>query len=132
MRKNRVVLALAFAGPILSALTASAQTSSPAAAPATPEPPSLGVVTVTANRENTLLLQTPASVGVIGTRAIQRTGPMHPQQILNQVPGVGSTLQGILRGHGFTGRASSAMPRTSELSEALRRFEASTAAAGVR
>ena len=88
MRKNRVVLALAFAGPILSALTASAQTSSPAAAPATPEPPSLGVVTVTANRENTLLLQTPASVGVIGTRAIQRTGPMHPQQILNQVPGV--------------------------------------------
>jgi outer membrane cobalamin receptor len=86
MRKHRLTLALA--GPILSALTASAQTLSPAAAPATPEAPSLSEVTVTGNRENTLLLQTPASVGVIGTRAIQRTGPMHPQQILNQVPGV--------------------------------------------
>ena len=35
-----------------------------------------------------LLLLTPALLGVIGAQDIQRIGPMHPQQILGQVPGV--------------------------------------------
>ncbi|WP_280151189.1 TonB-dependent receptor [Piscinibacter sp. XHJ-5] len=48
----------------------------------------LPAVTITGTREKTLLSQTPASIGVIPERDIVFTGPMHPQQLLGQVPGV--------------------------------------------
>ncbi|WP_114968129.1 TonB-dependent receptor [Rhodoferax ferrireducens] len=85
MRKNRVALALTLAFPVsfFIVFPAAAQTQ-----PAVTEPSALNVVTITGSREKTLLLQTPASVGVISAQDIQRTGPMHPQQILGQVPGV--------------------------------------------
>ncbi|MDO9165221.1 MAG: TonB-dependent receptor plug domain-containing protein, partial [Rhodoferax sp.] len=90
MRKNRIAVALALAFPVsvCFVLPASAQTQPAALAQAVTEPSALSVVTVTGSREQTLLLQTPASVGVISAQDIQRTGPMHPQQILGQVPGV--------------------------------------------
>lgn len=90
MRKNRVALALTLAFPVSFSIVfpASAQTQPAAQAPAVTEPSALNVVTITGSREKTLLLQTPASVGVISAQDIQRTGPMHPQQILGQVPGV--------------------------------------------
>ena len=52
------------------------------------EAAALGIVTVTGSREKTLLMQAPAAIGVISAEDILRTGPMHPQQILGQVPGV--------------------------------------------
>lgn len=90
MRKNRIAVALALAFPVSVSfvLPAFAQTQPAAQAQAVTEPSALTVVTVTGSREATLLLQTPASVGVISAQDIQRTGPMHPQQILGQVPGV--------------------------------------------
>lgn len=90
MRKNRIAVALALAFPVSVSfvLPASAQTQPAAQAQAVTEPSALSMVTVTGSREGTLLLQTPASVGVINAQDIQRTGPMHPQQILGQVPGV--------------------------------------------
>lgn len=93
MRKNRLALALALAFSVsFSIVFPGAAQTQPAAptqnTPAVTEPSALSVVTVTGSREKTLLLQTPASVGVISAQDIQRTGPMHPQQILGQVPGV--------------------------------------------
>lgn len=90
MRKNRLALALALAFPVSLSIVfpVFAQTQPAAQAQALTEPSALSVVTITGNREKTLLLQTPASVGVISAQDIQRTGPMHPQQILGQVPGV--------------------------------------------
>lgn len=88
MRKNRLALALAFPVSLSIVFPVFAQTQPAAQAQALTEPSALSVVTITGNREKTLLLQTPASVGVISAQDIQRTGPMHPQQILGQVPGV--------------------------------------------
>jgi outer membrane receptor protein involved in Fe transport len=57
------------------------------------------VVTVTGTREKRLLSETPESVGIIGEQDIRRTGPMHPQQILGQIPGV---AVGVTNGEGHT------------------------------
>lgn len=57
-------------------------------APAAPSPEGAQAVTVTGTRERVLVMETPASVGVISGRDLRFTGPMHPQQLLGQVPGV--------------------------------------------
>lgn len=59
----------------------------------------LPAVTVTATREQTLLSETPSSVGVIDRRAIDFTRPSHPQQLLGQIPGVAIA---ITNGEGHT------------------------------
>ena len=43
---------------------------------------------MTGTRERALVMETPASVGVISGRDLRFTGPMHPQQLLGQIPGV--------------------------------------------
>ena len=70
----------------------------PPAAPVL-EPSVLNTVTVTASREQTQLMQSPASVGVISEDAIRRAGPMHPQQIISQVPGAAVA---VTNGEGHT------------------------------
>ena len=67
-----------------------AQTSgvAPSTPPATASPEAAQAVTVTGTRERALVLETPASVGVISGRDLRFTGPMHPQQLLGQIPGV--------------------------------------------
>ena len=57
-------------------------------APAAPSLEGAQAVTVTGTRERALVMETPASVGVISGRDLRFTGPMHPQQLLGQVPGV--------------------------------------------
>jgi len=57
-------------------------------APAAPSPEGAQAVTVTGTRERVLVMETPSSVGVISGRDLRFTGPMHPQQLLGQVPGV--------------------------------------------
>ncbi|HEX5631785.1 MAG TPA: TonB-dependent receptor, partial [Gemmatimonadales bacterium] len=59
----------------------------------------LSAITVTGTREERLLAETPASVGVIRGKDIRLTGPTHPQQILGQVPGVSI---GVTNGEGHT------------------------------
>jgi outer membrane receptor protein involved in Fe transport len=98
MRKNHWAMALAVA----CSCEIQAQTAPSTPAPdlqAVTEPSALSTVTVTGSREKTLLLQTPASVGVISAQDIARTGPMHPQQILGQVPGVAVA---VTNGEGHT------------------------------
>lgn len=100
MRKNHPALALAMAFPF--ALPVLAQTPDAAAThdtPALAEPSVLNIVTVTGSREQTRLMQSPASVGVIRAQDIRRSGPMHPQQLLGQVPGVAVT---VTNGEGHT------------------------------
>ena len=79
------------------AVPALAQTQLPADAVA--EPTVLNIVTVTGSREQTQLMQSPASVGVISEDAIRRAGPMHPQQIISQVPGAAVA---VTNGEGHT------------------------------
>ena len=64
-----------------------AQTGTTAAPPALPSE-AAQAVTVTGTRERALVVETPASVGVISGRDLRFTGPMHPQQLLGQIPGV--------------------------------------------
>jgi len=59
----------------------------------------LPAVTVTGTREETLLSETPSSVGVIDRRAIDFTRPSHPQQLLGQIPGVAIA---VTNGEGHT------------------------------
>lgn len=101
MRRNRTAQALALAFPISVSLVSSvsAQTQPAAQTQEATEPSALSAVTVTGNREKTLLLQTPTSAGVISGDDIARTGPMHPQQILGQVPGVAIA---VTNGEGHT------------------------------
>lgn len=77
----------------LVAQPAGAQSESPVPDQRTPE------ITVTGTREKALLSETPASVGIIKPQTIQQTGPMHPQQILGQVPGVAVA---VTNGEGHT------------------------------
>ena len=99
MRKHSLAEAVAAACTLFGACPLMAQGIPPlspalpavATAPAEPQAglaAALGAVTVTGSREKSLLLNTPASVGVISQTDIERTGPMHPQQILGQIPGV--------------------------------------------
>ena len=59
----------------------------------------LPAVTVTGTREQTLLSETPSSVGVIDRSAIDFTRPSHPQQLLGQIPGVAIA---VTNGEGHT------------------------------
>lgn len=93
MKKNRLAVAAAMALPL--AFPALAQTPPEPVA----EPSVLSTVTVTGSREQTRLMQSPASVGVISEDAIRRTGPMHPQQIISQVPGAAVA---VTNGEGHT------------------------------
>jgi outer membrane receptor protein involved in Fe transport len=95
MRKIRRLMALAMALPC--AFHASAQPQPPLAPAA--EAAALDGVTVTSTREQTPLRETAAAVGVIAAPAIRATGPMHPQQILGQVPGVAIN---VTNGEGHT------------------------------
>lgn len=72
---------------------AAAQTQSSTPDQRTPE------VTVTGTREKALLSETPASIGILKPEVIHQTGPMHPQQILGQVPGVAVA---VTNGEGHT------------------------------
>ena len=56
-------------------------------------------ITITGTREKRLLSETPESVGIISEKDIKLTGPMHPQQILGQIPGV---AVGVTNGEGHT------------------------------
>lgn len=59
----------------------------------------LATVVVSASREQALLSETPASIGVIDENAVRSVGPTHPQQILSQVPGVAVS---VTNGEGHT------------------------------
>ena len=76
MRRNRTAQALALAFPISVSLVSSvsAQTQPAGQAQEATEPSVLSAVTVTGSREETLLLQTPASVGVISGDDLVRSG----------------------------------------------------------
>jgi outer membrane receptor protein involved in Fe transport len=63
------------------------------------EPPPAAVVTVTGTREQVLLAEAPASIGIVPRSAIAFTAPAHPQQILGQVPGVAVA---VTNGEGHT------------------------------
>lgn len=95
MNKNRLAVAVAMAFPLT--FPAVAQTQAPVESVV--EPSVLNTVTVTGSREQTQLMQSPASVGVITEDAIRRTGPMHPQQIIGQVPGAAVA---VTNGEGHT------------------------------
>lgn len=59
----------------------------------------LPAVTVTGTREQTLLSETPSSVGVINRNTIDFNRPSHPQQLLGQIPGVAIA---VTNGEGHT------------------------------
>ena len=97
MKKHRIALALTLSFPFTFPTWAAG--ADPVADVPEAASPALGVVTVTSTREKSLLAQTPASVGVVDAATIRSTGPMHPQQILGQVPGVGVA---VTNGEGHT------------------------------
>ena len=59
----------------------------------------LPAMTVTGTREQTLLSETPSSVGLIDRSAIDFNRPSHPQQLLGQIPGVAIA---VTNGEGHT------------------------------
>jgi outer membrane receptor protein involved in Fe transport len=85
------LLCLAAASP-----PARAQTAAP---PATGPATQLSAVTVTGTREKALLAETPVSVGAIAAESIRDTAPLHPGQLLGQVPGVAVA---VTNGEGHT------------------------------
>ncbi len=56
-------------------------------------------MTVTGTREKALVSETPASVGAIAPETIRQTRPLHPAQILSQIPGVAVA---VTNGEGHT------------------------------
>jgi iron complex outermembrane receptor protein len=56
-------------------------------------------MTVTGTREKALLSETPVSIGAIKPEVIRETAPMHPGQLLGQVPGVAIA---VTNGEGHT------------------------------
>lgn len=56
-------------------------------------------MTVTGTREQSLLAETPATVGVVKREDVAINRPMHPQQLLGQVPGVAIA---VTNGEGHT------------------------------
>ncbi|MBX6393959.1 MAG: hypothetical protein IRY96_10830, partial [Burkholderiales bacterium] len=64
-----------------SSQTAPEQSGAPGAATQLPE------VTVSGTREEELLVETPASIGVIRGDVVDEVKPTHPSQIVGQVPG---------------------------------------------
>ena len=59
----------------------------------------LDTVIVSTTREQELLSETPASIGVISEDSVRQLGATHPQQILSQVPGVAVS---VTNGEGHT------------------------------
>lgn len=72
-----------------------AQSQPPSAAAVT----QLSTMTVTGTREKAPLAETPISVGAVEAEAIRMTGPLHPGQLLGQVPGVAVA---VTNGEGHT------------------------------
>lgn len=66
-----------------------------------PSPPvtALAPVTVTGTREKAPLSETPISIGAIKPESIRETAPLHPGQLLGQVPGVAVA---VTNGEGHT------------------------------
>ena len=56
-------------------------------------------ISVTGTREGELLVETPASVGIIKKDALRFNKPTHPSQIMGQVPGVAVA---VTNGEGHT------------------------------
>lgn len=69
------------------------------AQPAAPAITQLSAFTVTGTREKAPLAETPASIGAIESRIIRETAPLHPGQLLGQVPGVAVA---VTNGEGHT------------------------------
>ena len=86
---------------ILFAAPAAAQNGATTAppTPAGPPPTPLSAFTVTATREKALLAETPASIGSIAPETIRETAPLHPGQLLGQIPGVAVA---VTNGEGHT------------------------------
>lgn len=78
-----------------AALAQGAPASTPAAAAAV----SLEPMTITGTREKALLVETPVSIGTISADSIRDTAPLHPGQLLSQVPGVAVA---VTNGEGHT------------------------------
>ena len=60
---------------------------------------SLDPLTVTGTREKALLSETPVSIGAITPETIRETAPLHPGQLLGQIPGVSVA---VTNGEGHT------------------------------
>lgn len=93
--KNFALSSLLF----LNAVCAVAQTIPPADAPPGSDVTTLEPVTVTGTRENALLSETPAAIGIIASASVRETDPLHPGQILGQIPGVAIA---VTNGEGHT------------------------------
>jgi len=52
------------------------------------------VINVTSTRENTLMSETPASIGKIDNKNLKDSKPAHPSEITNQIPGVYINITG--------------------------------------
>ncbi len=70
-----------------------------ASIPALADHPRTPTVVVTATRERALLVETPASIGIVSEKAIREVRPTHPSQVLSQVPGVAVS---VTNGEGHT------------------------------
>lgn len=88
--------AAAFAATSIVA-AASAQQAFPAPAPGTIT--ELSAVTVTGTREKALLVETPVSISAISADSVRDAAPLHPGQLLGQVPGVAVA---VTNGEGHT------------------------------
>ncbi|MBM3531283.1 MAG: TonB-dependent receptor [Alphaproteobacteria bacterium] len=64
-----------------------------------PQPQALPEVTVTGTREKELIVETPASIGVIPGETVRLDRPSHPSQIVSQIPGVAVA---VTNGEGHT------------------------------
>ncbi|PTY00134.1 TonB-dependent receptor [Opitutus sp. ER46] len=64
-----------------------------------PPPAILAPMTVTGTRESAPLTETPAAIGIISAASIRETAPMHPAQLLSQIPGVAVA---VTNGEGHT------------------------------
>lgn len=89
--RSHLALAAALACTTLAAAATAPQ-------PATPVT-ELSPMTVTGTREKALLAETPVSIGAIKPEVIRETAPMHPGQLLGQVPGVAVA---VTNGEGHT------------------------------
>lgn len=83
----------------LTVVCAVAQTPAPPSAPPGPGVTTLEPMTVTGTRERALLSETPASIGTISSDNVRDTAPLHPGQILGQIPGVAIA---VTNGEGHT------------------------------
>ncbi|QYM78861.1 TonB-dependent receptor [Horticoccus luteus] len=93
--KTFIILPLA----LFNAVSAFAQTTAPANTPPAGDVTTLDPITVTGTRERALLSETPASIGTVSADSVRETAPLHPGQILGQIPGVAIA---VTNGEGHT------------------------------